>query len=243
MRIMATLGYRDLWLRCGLTGVAGLLLAFGMAQSLRAAPEAAPPPIERLQPMPLPQPGDDQRMPGPLDPAKPSAPPGSSLRNGQETPDLDTLFERLRTAKTEDEASLVNVMIEASMLKSGSDTIDLLMFRALSAVQNQDIALAMDLLDTVIALKPDYVEGWNKRATLYFMKRDYGKAISDVEMVLRLQPRHYHALIGLAQMLSELGDEKHALEALRRVLVIYPLNASVSKQAETLRAAVEGRAL
>ena len=101
----------------------------------------------------------------------------------------------------------------------------------------------MKLLDTIIALKPDYAEGWNKRATLYFMKRDYGKALSDVEMVLRLQPRHYAAMSGLAQMLHELGDDKHALEALKQVLAIYPMNSEVAKQLEELQGTIDGKKL
>jgi hypothetical protein len=175
--------------------------------------------------------------------APPLSKPPTPQQNASELPDLNTLFDRLRTAKTEDEAKVDNLMIEAEFLQSGSDTIDLLMYRAMNAVQNQDVALAMDLLDTIIALKPDYAEGWNKRATLYFMKRDYGKAISDVEMVLRLQPRHYPALIGLAQMLAELGDKKHALAALKQVHLIYPLNAGVTKEIEELQSALGGRDL
>jgi tetratricopeptide (TPR) repeat protein len=218
-----------------------------------------------MQPMPMPAPRDPQdAMPKPDPPlAQPPATPlpkdklgdkpatGAPAEHAKPTPlqganglpDLNQLFDRLRAAKSEDEAKLVNLMIEAEFLQSGSDTIDLLMYRALTAVQNQDMSLAMDLLDTVIALKPDYAEGWNKRATLYFMKRDYGKAISDVEMVLRLQPRHYPALIGLAQMLNELGDSKHALEALKRAQLIYPLNSVVTKQVEELQSTLGGRDL
>jgi tetratricopeptide (TPR) repeat protein len=177
----------------------------------------------------------------PQGPAKPDT--QSKPKGAEAVPDLDALLDRLRTAKTEKDASIVNGMIELDMLQSGSDTIDLLMYRALTAVHNQDTSLAMDLLDSVIALKPDYAEGWNKRATLYFMKRDYGKAISDVEMVLRLQPRHYPALIGLANMLIELGDKKHALEALKRVLLIYPTNSAVIKEVEDLQSEAAGHAL
>ncbi len=243
------------------TGFAGLFVVGWLVQPVVAATDVVPAPAPpNAQPMPMPAPFDPQdAMPKPppalgTPPGKqPAAPPVATTpppkdgatkpREAEGFPDLNALFDRLRTAKTEEEAKVVNAMIEVAMLQSGSDTIDLLMFRALSAVQNQDTALAMDLLDTVIALKPDYAEGWNKRATLYFMKRDYGKAISDVEMVLRLQPRHYLALIGLAQMLNELGDTKHALEALKRVLLIYPLDTAVTKQVEELQSTIGGKDL
>ncbi len=249
-------------LRFCLTGFAGLFLVGSFARQLEAATDVVPAPAPpNAQPMPMPAPLDpqDPMQKQPPVPGKPSAKPPSIVPPVTNTPppkgsdpkssdalgfaDLNALFDRLRTAKTEEEAKVVNAMIEVAMLQSGSDTIDLLMFRALSAIQNQDTALAMDLLDSVIALKPDYAEGWNKRATLYFMKRDYGKAISDVEMVLRLQPRHYPALIGLAQMMNELGDTKRALEALKRVLLIYPLDSAVSKEVDELQSTLGGRDL
>jgi tetratricopeptide (TPR) repeat protein len=160
-----------------------------------------------------------------------------------ETGGLDDLFLQLHDARSEDDAKPIDALIQARMMRSGSATIDLLMDRALVAVQADNKALAFDILDSVIALKPDYAEGWNKRATLYFLSHDYGKAISDVEMVLRLQPRHYRALIGLAGMLNELGDKTHALAALKRVLTIYPTNSDVAKDVTDLEAAIGGQSL
>jgi len=261
MRMKAIMITLRFLLRICLTGFVGLFVVATLVRSPEAATDVVPAPAPpNAQPMPMPAPLDPQDPMQTQPPAigKPSEKPlavppvatppapkdGSPKpREAEGLPDLNTLFDHLRTAKTEDEAKLVNAMIEVEMLQSGSDTIDLLMFRALSAVQNQDISLAMDLLDTVIALKPDYAEGWNKRATLYFMKRDYGKAISDLEVVLRLQPRHYLALTGLAQILNELGDTKHAVEALKRVLLIYPLDSAVTKQVEELQSTIGGRDL
>ena len=82
--------------------------------------------------------------------------------------------------------------------------------------------VALDLLDQVIALRPDYAEGFNQRATLHFMMENYGKSIVDIERTLALEPRHYGALAGLATILEHLGEKDRALETWYRVLSVYP---------------------
>ena len=96
-------------------------------------------------------------------------------------------------------------------------------------------------LDAVIALKPDYTEGWNRRATLYYMKKDFGHALADIHEVLVLEPRHFGALSGLGLILQEIGDEKHALAAYRRALAIDPHLEHIGDVVNSLREKVEGR--
>ena len=80
-------------------------------------------------------------------------------------------------------------------VSSGSDTCNLLMSRVKAATDDKDYNLAIKLLDSVIALKPDYVEAWNRRATVYYLKQDYGHAIADIREVLAREPRHFGALV------------------------------------------------
>ncbi len=207
-----------------------------------------PPPIAAPQDSPARPPAQVTPLP---DASRPSAPAARSdpaetrpsTAEDQAPPTLDTLFARLKEAKSDEEAKLTQQMIDILLLQSGSDTIDLLMLRALSAVNNQDLPLALDLLDTVIALKPDYAEGWNKRATIYFLQRDYGKSISDLEVVLRLQPRHVSALIGLATMMRELGDDKHAVVVLKQARAVSPANEMVAKELKDLQSRADGQDL
>lgn len=208
-----------------------------------------------LRPLEIDEPATPPRSNGPAmrpdDPAskaRPALPPALNVAPPPNRPALasqsiDQLFQSLQAAKSEDEAQPIDAMIQARFMQSGSPTADLLMERALLAVHGENVPLALDLLDSVIALKPDFAEAWNKRATLYFLTHDYGKAISDVEMVLRIEPRQYQALIGLAAMLNELGDKKHALAALRQVLALYPANAEVAKDAAELETTLSGQAL
>src|SRR3954451_6674795 len=90
---------------------------------------------------------------------------------GDRTKNLDFLFEALKAAPDADSAKLVEGRIWALWLASGSDTTDLLMSRVKSAIDNNDNALAINLLDAVSRLKPDYIEGWNRRATLRFAEK------------------------------------------------------------------------
>ena len=87
----------------------------------------------------------------------------------------------------------------------------------------------------------EILEAWNRRATIYYLKKDYGHALSDIREVLRREPRHFGALSGLGLILQDLGDDKQALEVYRRTLDIYPRIQRVPDLVKTLKEKVEGR--
>jgi len=97
------------------------------------------------------------------------------------------------------------------------------------------------LLDKIIVIKPDYVEAWNRRATIYFMKNDYGKSLADIREVLKREPRHFGALSGLGLILQEMGDNRRALDVYRRTLELHPKIERIPDLVKTLREKVEGR--
>jgi tetratricopeptide (TPR) repeat protein len=154
---------------------------------------------------------------------------------------LDFLFEALKAAPDEDSARAVEARIWAIWMKTPSDTAALLMSRVRLALEKGESDVALKLLDAIIKLRPDYVEAWNRRATLYYMKNDYNRAMEDLEEVLRREPRHFGALAGLGVILEETGDDRHALEVLRRALVINPYLDKVPDMVKTLSEKVEGR--
>ena len=121
-----------------------------------------------------------------------------------------------------DAARAAERSISAIWLDSGSPSVDLLMDWAIRAMADKDYPAALDFLDRVVTMKPDYVEGWNKRATVYFLVDDYGKSIADIERVLALEPRHFGALAGLGTILRDLDEEDRALAVYRRLLEIDP---------------------
>jgi len=161
--------------------------------------------------------------------------------HGQRTPSLDTLFQALKIAPDAESAKAIENRIWAVWMVSGSDTCNLLMGRAKAAADEKDYDLAIKLLDAVIEIKPDYVEGWNRRATVYYLMNDYGHALADIREVLAREPRHFGALAGLGLILQELGDDAHALEVYRRALAINPHLEHVGETIKELRDKVEGR--
>ena len=186
-----------------------------------------------------------QNPPGAARPPDWVAPPGDVPRTGrgERTYNLDTLFEGLKIAPDVDSGKAIEERIWALWMVSGSDTCNLLMGRAKAAADGKDYDLAIKLLDAVIELKPGYTEAWNRRATLYFLQKDYGHALADLREVLLREPRHFGALSGVGLILQEIGDDKHALEAYRRALAINPHLENIDDVVKTLREKVEGRDL
>jgi tetratricopeptide (TPR) repeat protein len=160
---------------------------------------------------------------------------------GDRTKNLDFLFEALKAAPDADSAKLVENRIWALWFVSGSDTADLLMTRVKTASDEKDTKLALQLLDAVIGLKPDYVEAWNRRATIFFTNKEYGKSLADIRQVLAREPRHFGALTGLGVIMQELGEDKLALEAFRRALAVNPHLQKIPEFVKTLTEKVEGR--
>ena len=124
---------------------------------------------------------------------------------------------------------------------SRSDTTNLLMTRVKTAIEAKETDLALELLTGVIKIKPDYVEGWNRRATLYYVKKDYARALADIREILKREPRHFGALSGLGMILHDIGDDKQALEVYRRTLAIHPRLQRIPDMVKTLQDKVEGR--
>jgi tetratricopeptide (TPR) repeat protein len=191
---------------------------------------AAPPAMAQSEMAPQPQP-------------KWESPPSAAPRaeHGNRTYNLDTLFEALKIAPDAESAKAIEDRIWALWMVSGSDTCNLLMARVKAATDEKDYDLAIKLLDAVIELKPDYVEAWNRRATLYYMRKDFGHALADIREVLAREPRHFGALTGLGLIMQEIGDDKHALQAYRRALAIDPHLEHLVETVKTLAEKVEGR--
>ena len=154
---------------------------------------------------------------------------------------LDFLFGALKAAPDEASAKHVEARIWAIWLQTPSDTAALLMARAKTAMDAQQIDVALKLLDATIKLRPDYVEAWNRRATLYYLQNDYARSLADIKQVLIREPRHFGALAGLGMIMQDLGEEKRALEAFRKALDINPYLEKVPELVKQLSEKVEGR--
>jgi tetratricopeptide (TPR) repeat protein len=203
---------------------ASLLPVLGPASAQTVAPPDPPPHGQAIEPM---QPPKDLPKP----------------QHGDRTRNLDFLFGALKAAPDAASAKQVENRIWALWLASGSDSANLLMSRAKSAIDSHDLDVAVELLDALVKIKPDYIEAWNRRATLHYMRKEYGQAMEDIRQVLVREPRHFGAISGLGMILQEFGDEKHALDAFRRALEINPHLSKIDEMVKTLTEKVEGRAI
>jgi tetratricopeptide (TPR) repeat protein len=188
--------------------------------------------------------------PGPLVPETPSDPhedlvkPPDELPNipkGERNRNIDFLFGALKVAPDDASAKAVEDRIWAVWTNAGNETTNLLMSRAKKAADDKDYDLAIRLLDSVIEIKPDYTEAWNRRATVYFLQRDYTNSLADIAKVLTREPRHFGALSGLGLIMQEIGDEKRALDAYRKALDVYPRLKGMEEKVKTLTGKVDGR--
>ena len=162
-------------------------------------------------------------------------------QRGDPAHNLDFLFGALKVAPDDTTAKAIEGRIWALWMVSRSDTANLLMTRVRKAVEEKDVDLALTLLDAVVKIKPDYVEAWNRRATIYYMKKDYGRALADIGEVLKREPRHFGAMSGLGLLLQEIGDDKQALEVYRRALAVHPRLERIPDVVKELQIKIEGR--
>src|SRR3954469_21494181 len=170
-------------------------------------------------------------------------PPSNSSRppRNDRMQNLDFLFGALKVAPDDDSAKAISDRIWGVWLGSGGDTTNLLISRVRTAIESKDFDLAIQLLDSIIEFKPEYVEGWNQRATVYYMKKDYTRALADLAQVLAREPRHFGALFGVGVIMQEFGDDKRALDVFRRALELDPHMKRVPDLVKTLSEKVEGR--
>lgn len=175
----------------------------------------------------------------PTAPAKPGAPQAAPAKPSS----LDELFTRLAASGEDEEASGIAKLIERRFARSGSDTADLLMSRAGEALVGEDGALAVELLDRVTQIRPEWAEAWNRRAVAFYRLDDPVRAIQDLEECLVHEPRHFSAWVALGHMQMAQGDKKLALAAYRRALAIYPLMKEARTMVDRLVVDVDGQEL
>jgi len=156
---------------------------------------------------------------------------------------LAELYAHLAKSESAEQADPVAKTIEGLWLRSGSDTVGLLVRRAMKALKDQKPELALQFLDAVVELAPDYAEGWTRRALVHYLQNDVGLAVGDLRRALALEPNHYKALEGLARILNESGQKKNALRAYQQLLRIHPYFPGAKEAADELVIEVEGRGI
>jgi tetratricopeptide (TPR) repeat protein len=154
--------------------------------------------------------------------------------------DAPLLHERLR-----DESAFVRGFAEQGLwllwARSGDPAIDELMARGTEAMQAGRHAEAIEVFSTIIKTRPDFAEGWNRRATVHYLAGQLEKSVADCEEVLKRNPGHFGALSGLGQVYLALQDYDNALAAFRRALEVNPNMVGVELQIRMLEEKTRAR--
>jgi len=169
--------------------------------------------------------------------------PAGPAAADQDDPRLEALFARLKSAPSAPAAQEVEASIWQIWLQSDDNVIGLLMGQGINAMSRNDMRAALGKFDQIVKLAPNFAEGWNKRATVYFLLEDYGRSVADIQHTLALEPRHFGALSGLGMILERLGDKNGAMRAYRRGLEVHPNLPGAAQGVERLAPDVDGREL
>jgi tetratricopeptide (TPR) repeat protein len=164
--------------------------------------------------------------------AAPDGPPAAAASQPLPSPsaeaaELDSLFAALKDLTDDGDARTVEARIQALWLDSGDAEVNRLMDYAVAAINARAYALAVGYLDSIILRQPDYAEGWNKRATVYWLmgaydRSYYARSLADIDRTLALEPRHWGALAGRGWILQDFGEDRRAIDAFRQALAIDP---------------------
>jgi tetratricopeptide (TPR) repeat protein len=154
---------------------------------------------------------------------------------------LDRLFLQLAKARTPPEALGVEKEIQSLWLRSGSDTVDVLMARAQSSIDSQDAATAKKLLDAVTEMRPGYAEVWFQRGALLVALDSAQEALPDLMKAVELEPRHFRALVLAGKIAEDAGDKRTALDRYRKAVAINPQLETTKRKIAALAAELEGK--
>ena len=152
---------------------------------------------------------------------------------------IDDLFDRLKAASERD-ASRIESELSDRWSTSGSDSEDLLLLRGRKALREKDFKRAIGHFSRLIAFNPEFAEAWNGRATAYFADEQLGRSLADLYEVLRLEPRHFGAIIGMGLILEMLDRDEEASKAYEAALAIHPHVEGAEEGLERLRKSVKG---
>jgi tetratricopeptide (TPR) repeat protein len=154
---------------------------------------------------------------------------------------LDTLFAEL-AEPGRDDWERIEGEITRIWSRSGSSAMDLLLRRGNEALEAEDYQAALEHFTALTDHAPDFAEGWNARATTFYLMGEFALSMADVERVLVLNPRHFGALAGLAFMFEQMGENELALKALHAVHALNPNRPNINEailRLERMKGAVE----
>lgn len=160
---------------------------------------------------------------------------GVAARADQRDPRLDGLFSRLKQTKDPAEAEKLENRIWDIWNESGDAEVDKMFLAGRMALNEGDFDVALEAFSQVIVAAPGFAEGWNKRATVYFLLGANPESLRDIGHALALEPRHFGAMAGLGYVEQNLDNDIAALKAAETALAINPHLSDMAELVAELR--------
>lgn len=148
--------------------------------------------------------------------------------------DVGALLEHLRD-DDDDVRALAEYAVWQVWTRSGDAEVDALLKRGIRHMEDRQMGQAVDAFTRVIDKRPDFAEGWNKRATAYYLMGDYDQSLKDCDEVIKRNPSHFGALSGYGLIYVQRGELEHALEYFERALEINPTLEGVEQSIALIR--------
>jgi tetratricopeptide (TPR) repeat protein len=119
--------------------------------------------------------------------------------------------------------------------RSGDPEVDGLLKSGIQHMEGGEMGQAVEIFTRVTERKPEFAEGWNKRATAYYLMGAFDRSLKDCDEVIRRNPQHFGALSGYGMIYLRLGELEKALGYFERALEINPNLKGVEQSIQILR--------
>lgn len=157
----------------------------------------------------------------------------------QNSPELESLFEALQETSDPAVGATISREIWRYWYQSDNDEIDELMQKGESSMAETRLDDAVEYFTEIIRINPEFAEGWNRRATAYYLMGQYVLSTADVQETLKLEPRHYGALSGQGLIYMRLDENRKAIEYMERALEMNPHMLGVRQTIDNLKKSLE----
>ena len=149
---------------------------------------------------------------------------------------LDDLFGRLKASTNAIEAAAIESLIWKVWIHRGVDEVDHHMRLGIVAMDAGDLRGSLSHFDRVVRRDPGFAEGWNKRATVYYLMGQFDASVADIRKTLALEPRHFGALAGMGLIYDAIGNPAAAVKVWAKALEINPHMANIRRRIEQIGA-------
>ena len=158
-----------------------------------------------------------------------------SAKSDQFDSRLPSLFDQLYLSESLQEINQITEQIWDIWNETNDISIEADFYRGIKSMQTQDLFMAIAFFTRVVEKKPDFAEGWNKRATIYFMMGEFDKSMQDIIETLKLEPRHFGALDGMGLIFMHLEQYNEAIKIYDQMLKIFPNNQNIKIKRNSMK--------